>query len=195
MRATARQAGVTLVELLIALVVLAILLAIAVPSFRDFFEKARLRGAADELVSFFGTQRQAAVRFDRQVHASIRGTTDVWCAGARMAPNPVVGQQVPPAGTCDCSATPAECVVDGVVTVVTAADFGGAAARPTIDAADISLTFDGQRGTLANFANAGNVVLNSSSGRWQLRVDVLPLGQARACVPAGSASMGGFNPC
>ena len=43
--------GVTLVELMVSLAVLAILATVAVPSFVDFLDKNRVRGAADAVVS------------------------------------------------------------------------------------------------------------------------------------------------
>lgn len=189
------SSGFTLIELMITIVIVAVLLAIAVPSFRDFFEKARLRGAADDMVSFFNAQRLNAVRHDRDIHVSVRGAAGSWCVGARMAATPTVGQQVAAAGTCDCSSAPAQCLVEGQSAILQASAYGGGGGGPSIDAADISLTFDGQRGTLTNFANAGDVLLSSSSGQWQLRVQISGLGQARLCVPAGQPFVGGINPC
>ena len=45
------QAGLTLVELLVTLGVLAILSVLAVPSFLDYFDRSAVRGAADTLPS------------------------------------------------------------------------------------------------------------------------------------------------
>ena len=195
MRRLRVPSGFTIIEMLVAVAILAILTVMAVPSFNEFFEKQRLRGAADSVVNFLNNQRLAAVKFDRQVHASVRGAGTDWCVGARMAADPTVGQQVPAAGTCNCSVDAATCLVDGQATVFNVSTLGGANVRPSIDAADIALTFDGRRGTLTDFADAGNVVLTSSSARWKLRIDVLGLGQARTCVPADSLALNGFNPC
>lgn len=46
-----RRAGLTMVELLVTLAILAVLLAIAVPSMREFIERKRLEGIAQELVT------------------------------------------------------------------------------------------------------------------------------------------------
>ena len=188
--------GFTVVELMITVAVLAVMTALAVPAFTEFFEKSRLRGAADDVVSFFNAQRLAAVKFDRDVHVSVRGVGPDWCVGARMAAAPAApGQQVPAVGTCDCFNDPSTCTVDSQPAVLASTRFGVATTRPTIDSADILITYDGRRGTLDDFADAGDVLLTSSSGRWALRVDVLVLGHARTCWPSDKLPMNGYNRC
>ena len=196
MRPPRHYSGFTLIELMISIAVLAVLMALALPSFRDFFEKARLRGAADDISGFVARQRLNSVRLDREVSLSVRGDAGVWCVGARVAANPAnPGESVPAAEECDCSTDAAECLVAGESAVVASTSYGAAGNQPTIDAADILLTFDGRRGTLTDFDDAGDVELSSSSGRWKLRVEVLGLGQARVCVPDTSLGMGGYVSC
>lgn len=190
-----RQPGFTLIEMLVAVAVLVIMAALAVPAFNEFFEKARLRGATDDVVSFFNAQRLAAVKSDRQVRVSVHGADGDWCVGARMAADPTPGQQVPAAAACDCSDDASECLVEGQAAVLSSASLGNASNRATIDAGDIAVTYDGRRGTLTPLAAGGNVVLSSSSGRWRLRVDVLALGQTRACVVSGSLVISGYSAC
>ena len=59
--------GFTLIELMVALSVLAIMLAAAAPSFADFFERYRLRSAVDDTLNLFAAARQGAVEADRNV--------------------------------------------------------------------------------------------------------------------------------
>jgi type IV fimbrial biogenesis protein FimT len=190
------RSGFTIIEMMIAVALVAIMTALAVPAFNDFFEKSRLRGAADDIAGFVGRQRLSAVRMDREVSLSVRGSGNAWCVGARQALNPAnPGEAMPAATQCDCVADATRCVVGGEPAVLRSTGYGGAAARPTIDAADILLAFDGRRGTLTDFDDAGDVELSSSSGRWVLRVEVLGLGQPRICVPAGSLSLSGYSAC
>ncbi len=66
-----RHTGVTMIELIIVIAIVAILVALAIPSFTMYFEKARLRGAADDIVALLAEARQAAVRENKQVGMSV----------------------------------------------------------------------------------------------------------------------------
>lgn len=71
--------GFTLIELMVTIAVLAILLAVALPSFADFFDKYRLRGAVDDVVSVISNARAESVKADRDVNISFGGTAPQWC--------------------------------------------------------------------------------------------------------------------
>jgi type IV fimbrial biogenesis protein FimT len=66
-----KQAGFTLVELLISIVLLAILLALAVPSFQSFVKNNRVTAQTNGLVSAIQMARSEALK---------RGTNSVICA-------------------------------------------------------------------------------------------------------------------
>lgn len=61
-----RQAGFTLIELMVTLAVMAIVLAIAVPSFASAFNTTRLSSAANEMVAALQTARMESVRRNRR---------------------------------------------------------------------------------------------------------------------------------
>lgn len=72
--------GFTLIELLTALTVLAILLGLAVPTFRDFTRNNRVGAAQNDLVTAFTYARSEALR--RSTPVSVCASTDnVSCSG------------------------------------------------------------------------------------------------------------------
>lgn len=192
---TRASSGFTLVELMITIAVLAVLVALAAPSFNESIQRARLKGAADAVVAVIATARQQATRLNRDVSLSVRGSAGAWCVGARAAANPAPGQQAAAAPTCDCSADASLCRVEGTPLVVESASFGPAGARATIDGADIAVVFDRRLGTLQDFATAGNVLLSQPDSSFQLQVEVNALGHARICVPSGKPVFGGYRTC
>ncbi len=56
------QVGLTLIELLVTLSIVAILLAIAVPGFQDFFRRNRVDATASDLVTALNYARSEAIR-------------------------------------------------------------------------------------------------------------------------------------
>ena len=79
--AMARQAGFTLVELMITVAVLAIILAIAAPNFTGLLNGNRLTAQANQIIADLQRARSEALRRNGSVTVcrSINGTT---CAGA-----------------------------------------------------------------------------------------------------------------
>jgi type IV fimbrial biogenesis protein FimT len=187
-----RHAGVTLIELMIGLAVLAVLLAIAAPSFADFFEKARVKGAADDLTNFLALARNEATKRDRNVRVVAGGAVGAWCFGANASPEPVPTAPVGAAATCDCTVA-TQCMVAGTRTVFDSTNYLGV----TLDAIDDDVTFDRKLGSLTTLV--GTQMDFSSrplrNGRYILRVNISPMGHARACVPPGALPMPGYRAC
>lgn len=71
-----RVQGMTMIELMIAMLVLAILVAIAIPSFREFLNNNRTVAATNDLVTALNLARSEALR---------RATTTIVCASADKA--------------------------------------------------------------------------------------------------------------
>jgi type IV fimbrial biogenesis protein FimT len=184
-----RAAGYTLVELMFTIAILGIILAIALPTFSDYFEKNRLRGAADDTISFLAQARAEAVKRDRDVNVKTGGSGAAWCLGANSAADPTLGEQVPAAEDCDCTSAGA-CTIGGDAYTLDGAQYTDV----TIDAANDEFVFDSKVGTIDNLTGAA-FTLSSASDRWALRIDVSPLGQARACVPDGKDPLGGYKSC
>ncbi|WP_178123577.1 GspH/FimT family pseudopilin [Pseudomonas sp. BN606] len=83
------EKGFTLVELMLALVVLAILIGIAVPSYQNIIASQRLRAAVSDLHSALVFARSEAIKRNRSI--TLSPSEDDWGAGWRI-PSPVTGQ-------------------------------------------------------------------------------------------------------
>lgn len=184
--------GVTLVELMITLVVAAILVAIATPSFRDFIDKSRLKGVADGVVSVINDARTQSVKQGRGVSVAFSGSTSAWCLGANAAADPTTaGDRIPDPVDCDCTSTTA-CMVAGQREAYDSSDTGGvtlsAVPKPFV-------VFDSRLGTIQGLTPPNAVTLTSPQQRFQLQLTLTPLGQANLCVPSGQRAIVGYPSC
>ena len=76
-----RARGVTLIELVIALTVAAILAAIAAPSFRTFMANQRIRSATSDLVLQLTFTRSEAIKQNANITMASDGGTTAWQGG------------------------------------------------------------------------------------------------------------------
>jgi type IV fimbrial biogenesis protein FimT len=79
------SAGFTLVELLVTMSVLAVLLALAAPSFRDLLAAQRIRSAVQSLVSDLLLARSEAVK--RGAPVTLSGAAEGWEQGWQVSAN------------------------------------------------------------------------------------------------------------
>lgn len=73
--------GLTLIELLVAVSVIAILLAIGVPSYNLLFESERLKGGATALYFMLNLSKTESIKHNADIYLKIT-TGEQWCVGA-----------------------------------------------------------------------------------------------------------------
>ena len=78
---TDRCTGVTLIELLIGLVILAMLLAMGLPSMATWMQNSQLRAAAESIQSGLQLARAEAVRRNTLVGFNMTGPDSTWTVG------------------------------------------------------------------------------------------------------------------
>lgn len=157
--------GLTLIELMVTVAIMAILLVLVVPSFNDFLARGRLTGAAESLAQDLQLARSEALRSNVAVTLSL-SDGNAWCYGS-----------VPGGTACNCN-TPSACTLRRVGN----ADYRGVVmSAPTF--AGNAVTFTAQPGPL----NAGEVEFTQAN-IGTLRVSLGAAGQVSVCSTSGALS-------
>jgi type IV fimbrial biogenesis protein FimT len=179
-----RSLGFTMVELMVTLAVLAILTAMALPSFRDFAERAWLRGAADNIASVIGAAKEESIKRDALVKIDFKAVGTGFCVGAATV-------ATASATGCDCSATtcpvaayPANTAELHAVRLVGTPTFGS----------DSAFVIDPKTATLADIADTGGIELDVPRG-YGIKELVNAMGRVSTSTPSGKKSLSGVNAC
>ena len=193
----ASKSGFTLVELVIAITIAALILTMGVPSFRNFFDLQRLKGAGEQVYAHIQRARSEAItrNTDVAVNFSSNGTT-TWSYGISTLNN------------CDLAVTDATAAT-ACTLVIDDGDGNVHSINGVVDTDDkvlmrfsdddhreikmarsnflsgTQITFSGFNGTAVG--NTGDILLESAEEN-KLLVKVAALGQVRICSPDGSVS-------
>jgi prepilin-type N-terminal cleavage/methylation domain-containing protein len=183
--------GFSLIELMVTVGVLSIILMAALPSFNEFRQRSALRGATDQIISFWANARFESLKRNALVKVSMGTDNANYCMGAAVTTAPDDDTQ------CDCFET-----------IPANADFCNVGRYPVDQAEwkrirymgtpddligdDGVVIIDPKRGGLTIPTSAGYWELASPAGGvdYRLRVNVDLFGRAVACEPtAASAKM------
>lgn len=182
--------GFTMIELMIVVVVIAIGLALAIPSYEDLLNKRQTTSAAEQTAALMRAGRLEAVKRNQPMTVSYTRTNDTtWCVGM------IVGDTA-----CDCTITNTAdasfCDVDNAEQRVTSATFPKAQ-LPAGGVAGTDFTFDPVRGILAagDLANAHSLTFTSENGNYQLRSNVGATGRVEVCNSDSTKKVPGFDNC
>jgi type IV fimbrial biogenesis protein FimT len=149
--------GLTLIELVVVLGIVALLMTLALPSFAGMLSRHRLKAAAEQLAMDLGELRLQAAQRAVPLHLDVQPGAQ-WCWALAVA-----------AG-CDCR-VPQGCQMKTV----------RAQEHPGIVLPDAQpMRIDPQPG-----ASRGAVLLQSADGH-QLKVAISPLGRPKVCAPGGA---------
>lgn len=166
-----RQQGLTLLELIVVVAILALLMGVAVPSMHEMLDRNRLKAAAQAIAEDLQWARSEAVKRNRPVALSLRPSN--WCYGVTLATD--LG--------CDCHGdrdAPNGCELKRV----SGADYPGIHLSATFD----RTVFEPRRATARN----GSLRLQSSRGA-TIKVILSRLGRVRLCSPNGT--LPGYGDC
>lgn len=178
--------GVTFVELLVTIAVIAIVAAIATPALTGFAERQRLRSATEHVLAAVNTARAEAQRQSRTLYLGVQaGNAGNWAVGFG---------DTAACGTTAVNAT--QCVVPTVLGTTTQNIpyvWSGAGEHSTVNLATTttSAAINPVRGVVNP---AVQITLTSPSGL-QTQVQLSTLGRATACTPAGASHVAGLQTC
>lgn len=168
--------GVTLIELAIALAILAILGVMGVPSFADLVARQRLHAAAHHLQADLALARQEAGRQALPVHLGFqRGGS--WCYAVRAGTPPTTADCAPGTGRSASGAS--------LLRAVHGSEWPGVR---LVLSHDVLLDPQGRAGL-----GAGTVAQFALDDGRQLQVRITPLGRTAVCAPA--VPIAGMPPC
>lgn len=193
------QTGFSLIELVVVVSILAVLLALALPSFSEWIRNNQVRSAAESLRDGLQLARSEAVKRNARMRFQLVSTLDAGCAISATGPYWIVnaGAAVSPAGACNAApspttapavvqASPATAAAARVTFAVNAA--GSANAVTAFDASGRQVgtsnptTTPGSPAFYVDVSSTGALCLPAGKVRC-LRVAVSTAGQVRMCDP------------
>ena len=185
---TAVQRGVTIIELMIGLAIVAIVLFVGVPAFTIFLQNQQIKNAAQTVMQGLNTARAEAIRRNQPVRFQFVSDLTAGCALSTSSLAWVVSL-VNPAGNCEATpgdmGTAAQIVekrsaTEGTRNVVVVATGGDTAVFTGLG----RLTGAGM--TQIDFSNSTGICehLDATNGTMRcMRVQIAPGGEARMCDP------------
>ncbi|TSE26499.1 type II secretion system protein H [Tepidimonas sediminis] len=175
-RSRRRGRGLTLIELLVGLAVLALLAGAGAPAWSGWQQRARLRATAELLAADLRHAQSEAAKRHLTLGVTAQADAHGWCLGFHAGSD-----------ACDCH-QPGACHVDGVERVRRGADHPGVALAVGVSGG--TFWFGPRRGT----ATAGHLTLSLADGH-AVRVVVHGVGRVRLCRPVGTPDHGGLETC
>ena len=187
------KSGFTLIELLVVIAIIGISVTLAVPSWDYVSQKRNLTNATEQVAAVMAVAQTEAQKRNQTISLAFSRTDDQsWCVGAALGST-----------GCDCKETnPASaqfCAINGVASGVAAANFRYLNLLEATDnqpsGGDSFITFDPVRGILQPAGDKLQFTFESTSGHFQLRLNISPTGLLKVCNPHTDKQVGGYKTC
>ncbi|PKF61905.1 hypothetical protein CW745_07895 [Psychromonas sp. psych-6C06] len=150
--------GFSLIEMLVAIFVVAIILTIGMPSFKAMLDGNRLKGGSDALYFMLSLTKTESIKRNKNVFLKITSGTN-WCIGVNEED-----------ANCDCNTSPFTCDV----AVINASQYEGL----TLSSTYVSPFFDRVRG---GFNEPDKLFTLESDSNTSVQIRINLLGAVRMC--------------
>ena len=206
--------GFTLIELMIAVGVLAVIASLALPSYRAIIEKRQVTSGAEQFAAFFSTVKGQAVKRNNDIAMYPQASGGEWCLGFKEFDDSTnyaterclcMETDVTSANACRVDLNNDGVWQENELTVLRSSDLrkpevltGIKFQKGTSAVNNKFFVFDSVRGFLEVEADyADNMVLNFESGDYVLNVQIDRLGRTYMCSPSGDGKLPvpGYESC
>ena len=154
--------GFSLIEMLIAIAVVAIILAIGLPSFKAMFDGNKLKGGSDALYFMLSLTKTESIKRNKNVYLKITAGAD-WCVGVNEND-----------ATCDCTLSPNSTASSCNITAISSDKYEGL----TLISTYTGPKFDQVRGA---FDEPGGLFTLQSESNTSVQIRINMLGAVKMC--------------
>lgn len=197
-----KSGGFTIVELMIVIVVAAIGIALAVPSFRDMIERKRLAGATEAAFQHLQRAKSQALKRSKPMLVDFYINGNDWAIGLTDKMGGCDAEDTAGTDVCDVDEDNDLAGTTRLVMRVVSSDFRGITMSQAVGFANASVAPGGCTTTsnqqacfdfLRGLARTGQYDFDSAN--YKLRVQVTMLGHINVCIPSLQKKMPGYNDC
>jgi prepilin-type N-terminal cleavage/methylation domain-containing protein len=181
--------GFSVIELMIALAVVALFTSLALPSYRGLLEKRQVTSGAEQIKAFLSAAQMESVKRNESIAVTYsRSAVDNWCLG--MTSGTVA---------CDCTVTdPSDsgaCLVDSELRILSNANLTHPGIMNAMNG-DGSFAYDPVRGLMLDHTDQFSLQLESpDQTSYALNVEVGVTGQVKICSPSDASAVPGYASC
>lgn len=183
-----RQRGFTLVEVMLTTVLIAIVTALALPSYSSMVEKRLLLKNVEQIAAFLNSVQSVSMLTNQVITVSYsRSNHRNWCFGAVIDTT-----------DCDCNQTAPSandfCAIEGQRFVLDNTDTNDVRLMHSMQG-DGAYSFDPTRGLLQDLNDSLKIHLHADSGDFDLKVKVSNTGHVTVCSKSQNESIPGYKVC